>query len=179
MQRWTTALATALAAASLAHAPIACAEAQTLETAVKAAYLAKFAPFVIWPASVFATSTTPLALCVQGDDPFGPLLDHEAAGQSVGGHPVVVRRLAQLAADSGCQIAFIGGSSAQSRAAALKAVEGLPVLTVTDGGDSGGRGIVQLVLTDGRVRFAIDADKARQSGMTISSRLLALGVAGR
>jgi hypothetical protein len=183
-QRWTTALATALAVASLAHAEVAHAQvaqagAPTLETAVKAAYLAKFAPFVVWPASVFATPTAPLALCVQGDDPFGPLLDHEAAGQSVGGHPVAVRRVAQLAADSGCQIAFVGGSSVQSRAAALKAVDGLPVLTVTDGGDSSGRGIVQLVLTDGRVRFAIDADKARQSGMTISSRLLALGVAGR
>jgi hypothetical protein len=174
LQRWTTALVTALVATSVAHA-----EAPTLETAVEAAYLAKFAPFVVWPASVFATPGAPLSLCVQGDDPFGPLLDHEAAGQSVGGHPVAVRRVAQLGADSSCQIAFVGGSAAQSRAAALKAVDGLPVLTVTDASDSGGRGIVQLVLIDGRVRFAIDADKAKQSGMIISSRLLALGVGAR
>jgi hypothetical protein len=173
MKRWLTALVTALAAASVARA-----EAPTLETAVKAAYLAKFAPFVVWPPSAFASPAAPLSLCIQGDDPFGPLLDHEAAGQGVGGHAVVVRRVAHLDADSGCQIAYVGGSTAQSRAAALKAVDGLPVLTVTDAGD-GGRGIVHLVLIGGRVRFQIDADRARQSGLQVSSRLLALAVAPR
>jgi len=175
LRRWTAAVATAVAVAAGARA-----DAQPTEAAVKAAYLAKFAPFVVWPPAVFASPAAPLSLCVLGDDPFGPLLDRMAAGESVGGHPVAVRRVAHLDADSSCQIAYLGGSSAQARAAALKAVDGLPVLTVTDAYDGdGGRGIVHLVLVDGRVRFQIDDDRARRSGLAISSRLLALGLAAR
>src|ERR1700756_4784994 len=47
----------------------------TLEYAVKAAYLYKFTPFVEWPASAFAGPGSPFNVCVLGDDPFGPALD--------------------------------------------------------------------------------------------------------
>ena len=114
-------------------------------------------------------------LCIQGDDPFGETLDRLTAGQSVGTHPITVRRVARIEPDSGCQIAYLAGSPAQSRAAALKALEGRPVLTVTDANGAGeDRGIVHLVLTNGRVRFAIDDAKAGQCGLAISSKLLAL-----
>ncbi|MGH6958368.1 MAG: YfiR family protein, partial [Caulobacteraceae bacterium] len=146
---------------------------------VEAAYLAKFAPFVAWPAAAFPTARSPLVLCVQGQDPFGAMLDRLTAGQAVRGHPVIVRKLARLTADSGCHIAYVGGSSAQPRAAALRAVDGRPVLTVTDADDEGERAIVRLVRIDGRVRFMIDARKAGQSGLTISSKLLALAAGVR
>jgi hypothetical protein len=169
LRRWT-ALLIALLAGSVARAA-----GPPLELEVKAAYLTKFAPFVVWPAAAFAGPNAPLVLCVQGDDPFDGLLDRLAAGQSVGTHPVIVRRVPRLAADSGCQIAYLAGSCAQSQAAALKAVDGQPVLTVTDAdGEGGGKGIVHLVLINGRVRFMIDAGKAGQSGLAISSKLLAL-----
>jgi hypothetical protein len=145
-----------------------------LELAVKAAYIAKFAPFVVWPAATFASPTAPLALCVQGDDPFDGMLERLTAGESVGAHPIIVRRLSRLDPDSRCHIAYLAGSTAQSRAAALKAVEGQPVLTVTDAEAGGGKGIVHLVLIGGRVRFIIDAEKAGQSRLEISSKLLAL-----
>jgi hypothetical protein len=147
-----------------------------LEVAVKAAYLAKFAPFVVWPEQAFAAPNAPLVLCVQGDDPFDGMLDRLTAGESVGAHAVIVRRMPRLDPDSGCQIAYLAGSSVQSTAAALKAVEGQPVLTVTDAEAGGGKGIVTLVLVGGRVRFMIDAEKAGQSQLGISSKLLALAV---
>jgi YfiR/HmsC-like len=167
---WTMALAACLAG------PAATAAGPSLELAVKAAYLAKFAPFVVWPEGAFAAPNAPLVLCVQGDDPFDGMLDRLTAGESVGPHPVVVRRLPRLDPASGCQIAYLAGSSAQSPAAALKAVEGQPVLTVTDAEAGGGQGIVHLVLVGGRVRFMIDAEKAGQSQLGISSKLLALAV---
>jgi hypothetical protein len=169
LKRWTAAFAACLlGSAAVAQSP-------PPELEVKAAYLAKLAPFVVWPPSVFASPSAPLVLCVQGDDPFGGLLDRLAAGQIVGAHPVVVRRLPRLAADSGCQIVYLAGSPIQSQTDALKVVEGQPVLTVTDAAiEGGGKGIVQLVLIDGRVRFTIDAGRAGQSGLAISSKLLAL-----
>lgn len=178
--KWMAVLLACLASKTAASAPPAAgppaAVAPPLDLAVKAAYLAKFAPFVVWPQSTFAAPNAPLVLCVQGDDPFDGMLDRLTAGQSVGAHAVVVRRMPRLDPDSGCQIAYLAGSSAQSSAAAQKAVDGQPVLTVTDAESGGGKGIVNLVLVDGRVRFTIDAEKAGQSQLGISSKLLALAV---
>ena len=168
-RRWTALLAACLLAPVVAKA--------TPQFEVEAAYLAKFAPFVVWPQTVFPTPKSPFVICVQGDDPFGAQLDQLTAGQSVGAHPVIVRRLPRVASDSGCQIAYLGGSPVQSQGDALRAVEGQPVLTVTDAGaagDDSGKGMVRFVLINGRVRFLIDAGKAGQSGLAISSKLLAL-----
>jgi hypothetical protein len=169
-------LAGETAASAPPAAPALAGAAPPLELAVKAAYLAKFAPFVVWPGSAFAAPNAPLVLCVQGDDPFDGMLDRLTAGQSVGAHAVIVRRLPRVDPDSGCQVAYLAGSSVQSPAAALKTLEGQPVLTVTDAEEGGGKGIVNLVLVGGRVRFVIDAEKAGQSQLGISSKLLALAV---
>jgi len=148
----------------------------TAPTAIEAAYLPKFAPFVVWPAQAWVAPDAPLVICVQGADPFADALDRASAGQRMGSHPIVVRRIDALSADGGCQIAYVGGSPSQPAAAALKAVAQAPVLTVTDEESrGGGKGIVQLFWTSGRVRFTIDADMAARAGLRISSRLMALG----
>jgi hypothetical protein len=171
--RWA-AWAAVLAAIGGAASP---AGADNLELAVKATYLYKLAPFVSWPAAAWPAPNAPLTICVQGADPFGALLDRATAGQAVGSHPVTVRRVARLDAGSGCQIAYVGGGAAQSQAQALQAVEGAPVLTVTDEARDGAKGIVNLMLEGGRVRFSIDARQADRNGVEISSKLLALALA--
>jgi hypothetical protein len=163
---------------ALAWAAPSAAASSALERAVKATYLYKLAPFVTWPASVAAPGA-PLNICVQGTDPFGALLDRAVAGQAVAGRPVTVRRVPRLDAASGCAVAYVAGSPAQSRAQALAAVEHAPVLTVTDEGRGAERGIVNLVLDGGRVRFSIDAGRAAAAGLDISSKLLALAVVVR
>ena len=150
---------------------------EPLELAVKATYLYKLAPFVTWPASAWTDSTAPLVICVQGKDPFGPVLDHAVAGQKIGGRPVVVRRTPHVDGSSGCHIVYIGGSDAQTEAAALHDIGRAPMLTVTDE-DRGGPAPsdVHLMLMDGRVRFLIDNGQAQQQGLAISSKLLALAL---
>lgn len=174
--------AAALAACVLATAGMAPvpATAQNLEVAVKATYLYKFAPFVEWPGGAFETEVTPLSICVQGEDPFGPVLDRAVAGQRVGPHPVVVRRMAKVDRGSGCHILYAGGSRAQSAAEALRAVRGAGVLTVTDSGhETGAHGIIQFHIKDGRVRFDIDDVAAAEDRLTISSKLLSLALSVR
>ncbi|HEV2533361.1 YfiR family protein [Phenylobacterium sp.] len=150
------------------------AEVGELELAVKATYLYKLAPFVSWPGGIFSGPEEPLAICVQGQDPFGSLLDRAVAGQRVGTHAIVVRRVARLEHGSDCQIAYVGGSSTQSTAQALTATEGAPILTVTDAARGPSKGIVHLVLNGGKVRFSVNAARAEAGGMGISSKLLAL-----
>lgn len=142
----------------------------SLEYAVKATYLYKFAPFVEWPATAFASADSPITICVSGTDPFGALLDRATADQRVDGRPIAVHHIASVTADSGCHILFIGDSVSQ----ALDAVRGQPVLTVTDDAP-GSHGIINFVIRDGKVRFEIDSDAAAQNHLVISSKLLNLG----
>jgi hypothetical protein len=151
-----------------------CAETPPLELAVKATYLYKFAPFVEWPATAFATPSSNFNLCVVGDDPFGDVLDRAVAGQQAGDHPIVVRRSARAA--PGCHILYAAGSSAQPLREILDAVRGTAVLTVTDQRQDSAKGIVNLVVQENKVRFEIDDRAAMDSGIAISSKLLSLAV---
>jgi hypothetical protein len=149
----------------------------SLEVAVKATDLYKFAAFVEWPPSAFAGPTEPAVLCVAGDDPFGPVLDQAVRGQKVGDRPVVVMRLDHVERGAPCTILFIGPSRRQPPADALDRVRGQAVLTVTDAAaDPAARGMIDFVLRDGRVRFRIDPSGAERSGLLISSKLLNLAV---
>jgi YfiR/HmsC-like len=144
-----------------------------LEYAVKASYLYKFAPFVQWPPAAFETPTSPLSICIAGQDPFGPALGEAVRGQHVNGHPIVVRRIESVHPGIACQILFVGGSET---AEALQAVAHEPVLTVTDHNRGGAGGMIQFIMMAGRVRFMVDQAAAQDSGIAISSKLLGLAV---
>jgi hypothetical protein len=167
-----------LAALCIALAPgmAATAGAESLEYAIKAAYLYKFGLFVTWPSTAFASPDSAIDLCVIGEDPFGATLDATVSGQRVGGRPVVIRRLNTIGRDSGCHILFVGGSDTQRTSQTLVAVRGSGVLTVTDAQASGATGIVNFVIKDNRVRFDIDENAAAQNGLIISSKLLSLAL---
>ena len=145
----------------------------SIEYDVKAAYLYKFAPFVEWPPTAFASASSPFQVCILGRDPFGSKLDRAVTGQRVADHPVAVRRLDRVDAASGCHILFLGASRTQTAADALRAVRGAPILTVADNGGATGA-IIRFVLKDNRVRFDIDVAAAAANRVTISSKLLSL-----
>jgi hypothetical protein len=157
-----------------AGAPAAAATG-SLEMAVKASYLYKFAPFVQWPPRAFASTTSPFRICVAGDDALGGALDQAVRGQRMQDHPVTVTRLTSV--DPGtmasCQILFLGKSAAGEM---LRGVAGQPVLTVTDRSRGGNGGIIQFVMQGSRVRFAVDIAAANTAGIQISSKLLGLAV---
>ena len=166
-------------ALQLALVPQGHAGGPSLEYAVKAAYLYKFAPFVAWPASAFTSPSSPFNLCVAGDDPFGAALDQAVNGQQVDGHPAVVHRLGRVESGSGCHILFVGGSHAQSVADILKGVRGEPVLTVADRGPASVGAVIQFVVKDNRVRFDIDPSAAAANHVAISSKLMNLSLSNR
>jgi hypothetical protein len=170
MRRWCAAF---LAGVFLAILPREPAGAQTsLEYAVKAAYLVKFAPFITWPQSVFASSTAPLTICVEGADPFGADLDRAAQGQRDGDHPLVIRRIGASDPPAPCQILFAGGAP-DMVTSEIERRRTRPVLTVTDSGAAPG-GIVSFVVIGDHVRFDIDEARANAVGIQISSKLLGL-----
>lgn len=159
---------------SVSAAPDALAQGASLEYPVKAAYLAKFAPFVDWPPGALASDASPFNICVVGRDPFGVLLDRAVAGQKIGAHPIVARRLPRAEDATGCQVLYIVGSKEQPVVDALRTLRGAPVLTVTDQAHGDAQGVIHFVIRENRVRFYIDADSASQNGLKISSKLLSL-----
>jgi len=147
----------------------------SLEFAVKAAFIYKFAPYVEWPTSTFSSPTSPFPICVVGDDPVSILLDQAVAGQQVNTHPIIVKHLQQAAADSGCKIVYVASADRQVVASTLEALRSVPVLTVTDADRTpDAAGIISFTLRDNRVRFNIDDALAATDGLVISSKLLSL-----
>ena len=172
-------LAALLALLAALGLPVAAyAQNASIEYAVKAAYLYKFAPFVDWPLSAFASASSPFQLCVLGRDPFGASLDQAVSGQRVDEHRVVVRRLDRVDAASGCHVLYLGASPSQTAAEALRAVRGSAILTVADGDREGGA-IIKFVVKDNRVRFDIDTAAAAANHVTISSKLLGMAMSVR
>lgn len=170
------ALAFALAVTLPAALGPAATRAQTpsVEHAVKAAYLYKFAPFVSWPPGAMGGPSSPLNVCVMGPDSFGPALVQAARNERMGERSFQPRRLVRVTRGE-CHILYMVGRPTEVREA-LAAVRGSPVLTVTDNAGPGPKGVINFVLRDSRVRFEIDLKAAAENGLGISSKLSALAV---
>lgn len=151
---------------------------ESLESAVKAAFLFKFGAYVEWPATAFISPTSPMHLCVMGGgDAFIATLEKVVGTEHINGRTVVVRSLKTVERDSGCHIIYIGVAEAQRSAQAIEATRGSNVLTVSDaGGSRSGAGIIDFVIVNNRVRFDIDDEAAAQNGLVISSKLLSLAL---
>ena len=145
----------------------------SVEAAVKATYIVKFTHYVVWPAAALGAATSPIVVCVVGRDPFGATIDAAARGELVEQHPVIVRRLATIDRGSGCNVAFLAGNAATG---GLSAVDGAPILTVTDAAETRVRGIFHFRVRGGHVGFDVDDLKASRAGLTISSRLLSIAL---
>jgi hypothetical protein len=158
---------------------VAQARAQPSEDAVKAAFLPRFVRYVNWPPAAVPAPGLPFQLCLIGRDPFGRMLDLAAAGELIDGRAVAVRRVASPERAQGCHVAFVQGPAPRETARILLMLRRQPILTITDARAGPQRGMIHFTIVGGRVRFFIDEASAAQSGLSISSRLLALAAGVR
>jgi hypothetical protein len=154
------------------------------EYQVKAVFLYNFSRFVEWPETAFPDSKAPFVVGVFGFDPFGADLDEAVRGESVRGHPLVVRRVRNAAEAADCQIVFIHHSERDRLPELLAAVDKRSILTVSDLEGAAKLGVmIRFVTQSGRIRMSINPDAARAAQLTISSNLLRsaeiVGSAGR
>lgn len=144
------------------------------EREVKAAYLLNFTRYVEWPPSAFQQPDSPITICVVGADPFGSVLDQTVDHRRVQGRTVRVQRIKAADTKSECHVVFLA-SAGRDLSRALKVWRGRPVLLVGNGSGFVARGgTIAFVLADETVRFEINAEAARASGLQISSRVMAL-----
>jgi len=145
------------------------------EYQVKAAYLFNFLKFVQWPADAFQDPLAPIVIGIMGDDPFGEALPQVVVGKTVQGRDLVIRKYHAGEDLRGSHILFISASEKKKLPQLLASLHGSSVLTVADMDhfvESGG--MIQLLIEDRRVRFAIDVGTASRARLKISSKLLSL-----
>lgn len=163
-----------VATLAILAAPAARAADRSLEFAVKATFLFKFASYVEWPPGAFAHPGAPFVLCIAGDDPYGGAIEEAVRGQSIGRRAIVLRRTMEIPDGAACHAVFVSGSRRQSVERILAALRGTATLTVTDEAISHESGVIHFAIVDDRVSFDIDLDAATRQRLSISAKLLSL-----
>jgi hypothetical protein len=147
------------------------------EYRLKAACLFNFAKFVEWPPTSLPADTSPLVIGVLGDNPFGTSLEQVITGRAVNGHPVQLRYAHKPEELAGSHLVFVSRAAQVAQPGLIKDLAGKNVLTVGDGdGFLRAGGMIQFVVVENRVRFAIAETTAQQAGLKINSQLLSLAV---
>ena len=150
-------------------------DASPPEYEVKAAFMFNFAKFVQWPASAFASESSPLFIGVLGNNPFGAELDRTMRGKSINNRPVAVKQCHTLAEAGRCHVLFISTSEKARVRQIVDALDAAAVLTVGETENfipSGG--MVSFFLEGRRIRFDINGDAVRNAGLRMDSKLLEL-----
>lgn len=97
------------------------------------------------------------------------------AGKKIQKSTIQVRQLANTETVVGCQIVYVSQSASEDLAGALRRVSRKSVLTVGNVASFAERGgIINLLRTGNRIRFEINVEAARLSGLKFSSKLLRL-----
>ncbi len=150
-------------------------EAHFHEYQVKAVFLLHFTYFVKWPASHFATSNSPLRLCVLGANPFQGKLEAALAEETVEGRAIQVHYLRQPLEARQCELVFLTTSAFSLLPTLLKAVQHHAVLTV---GESPGfakqGGMIGLYSEKQAIKFEINRQAAQQAHIKLHYKLLKL-----
>ena len=145
------------------------------EYQVKAAYLFNFLKFVEWPGDPLADTHGRWVIGIVGDNPFGDELTQIVSGKTIQGHELLVRRFQPGEDLRACHVLFISASEKKRLPSVLATLSGSSVLTVGDMDhfiESGG--MIQFVMEEKRVRFAIDVGTSSQARLKVSSKLLSL-----
>jgi hypothetical protein len=165
-------VAVALAVVVLA-APATGHGADARDAEFKAAMVYNFARFATWPAARFADPAAPVVLCVDPSEPLAAAL-LRLEDQPVGGRTLHVR--ATQVFGPRCHLAFV---SASVGPALVTALNHQGVLTIGDTRNFTAAGAIGLITVGRQIRFEINADAARNSGVALSSQLMRLAIAVR
>lgn len=144
-----------------------------LETNVKAAMIYNFTHFISWERE----SREPITICVLGEPAMVTAIQEVASRKDRDRRQVLAQSIVENQSVAGCNVIFVPGGQEDGAPQVLRAVRGLPVLTVGDSKrfvEQGGT--MGFFLERDRVRFAINMDTVRRSGLSVSSKLLSLAV---
>jgi hypothetical protein len=141
------------------------------ENILKAAFVVNFARYTTWPPTA---ADSVYRACIVGRSAVGDAL-RLLEGQTIRGKTIAVSSAEDRTAYASCQMLFISGSEVESIKSILAAIDGKPILTVSDLPEFvHAGGMIGLKVVENRVRFDINALTAKVGGLQLSAQLLRL-----
>ncbi|MEO8657405.1 MAG: YfiR family protein [Bryobacteraceae bacterium] len=142
---------------------------------IKAAMIFNFTKFIEWPADAPAFAGKEFVITVLGPPKVADAFEQALHQRVAFGRPVVVRNVQRADEIKPCHILVVCAREAKETDDALQSTRGKAVLTIGDGSQFTRRGgTIAFVLLDNRLNFQVNVEAARQSRLTISSKLLRL-----
>ncbi|HEV2272655.1 MAG TPA: YfiR family protein [Acidobacteriaceae bacterium] len=139
---------------------------------MKAAYLLNFGRF-LRHTTLPDHSPSSFDLCILGQDPIGHSIDDIAANETINNLPVHIRRLPDVTDARACAIVLINAKDGDELREDLALLSGSDALTVSDAPDFLDRGgMIQFVLIQNHVRFAVNLNAVNRAHLALSSELL-------
>lgn len=140
---------------------------------VEAVYIFKFASFVTWPETSFDSPSSAIIVGILDDPKLATELDRVVHGKQVRGRPLQVRSILDGEDLQGLHVLFVGAAAKARAAPLLGALEGRPVLTVSNEPTVHARGtMVNFVVADQRVRFDVAEAPLRRSQLRMSALMM-------
>lgn len=140
---------------------------------VEAAYLLDFGKFTQLSTGSQALRRATFDICIVGRDTIGPTIDKLAANDTVDGRAVRVLHGIGASQARTCAIALIGTHAGEAIREDLDILANADVLTVGDSPEFlNNGGMIQFVIQNNHVRFAVNLNAVRKAHLVLSSQLL-------
>jgi hypothetical protein len=150
------------------------------EQAVKAEFIERFTRFIDWPDAAFASPGAPFVVCAWGRGPLTSQLEQAVTRQPIKGRPVRFLHVESRDGLESCHLLYVATPDRAVVRGIVASTRGKPLLSVGDQPGFAEEGVlINLFLdTQGFVRFEINLDAARLSGLKISAKLMRLARSG-
>ena len=145
---------------------------------IKAVNIYGFGNYVKWPSKSFSKSNSRFVIGVLGNNPFGGALKTIADKKTINGRKILIKHLSKFNQAEDCQIVFISSEvNNQTVTQVVQTCKRKSVLVVADSANQMIRGVdVSFIVINGRVRFVLDLDQAKSSGLEVNAKLQRLGI---
>ena len=144
------------------------------EYEIKIAFIYNIAKYVEWPNDSFKHKDDPLVLVILGDNPFTNHLD-KISGKPVHNRQLLIREITDKQEIPPCHILYISNSEKNNAKKIISKLADQPILTIAAQKHFiNAGGMINLIKQKNKIRFIINPQRAKNSGLSISSRLLKL-----
>ena len=138
---------------------------------IKAAFIFNFTKFITWPEAMEREGGD-MRLCLFNENPFGNYI-YQLDGRKVRNFYLRIVQPRDADELDSCHILYL--STGKQSAPTLERLAQLPVLTIADyEGFAVNGGGIELLSEDNRIRFDVNLQRIKGSGLDISSKLLSL-----
>ncbi|HEY7560385.1 MAG TPA: YfiR family protein, partial [Candidatus Binatia bacterium] len=141
------------------------------EYQLKAVFLFRLAQFTQWPGDAFENPTSPIVICVLGENPFGDALDAAVRGETAHERKLVARYHRAVDQIKGCHMLFTSAAGLRQSKEIMAALAGRSVLTVADDG-SASEAMVRFMTEQNKIKLLVNPKAAAAGRLVFDPRLL-------